>query len=46
MEYVLFIHNNVDSPTSEDQWDKFFAAANENVYLKALEERGSKLLTN
>ena len=28
MEYILFIHNNVDSPASDEQWAGFFSAAN------------------
>ncbi len=28
MEYILFIHNNVDSPASDEQWVAFFAVAN------------------
>lgn len=30
MEYILFIHNNVDAPTTEDQWNDFFEAANKS----------------
>jgi len=30
MEYILLIHKNADHPPTEDQWDKFFAAANES----------------
>lgn len=30
MEYILFIHKNVDQPTTEDQWSAFFTAANES----------------
>lgn len=30
MEYILFIHKNVDQPTTEDQWNAFFSAANES----------------
>ena len=30
MEYILFIHNNVEHPTTEEQWTEFFAAANES----------------
>ena len=28
MEYILFIHNNADSPANSQQWDDFFTAAN------------------
>ena len=28
MEYILFIHNNSDSPVTKDQWDIFIAEAN------------------
>jgi len=27
MEYILFIHNNTDAVTTEDQWQSFFTAA-------------------
>ena len=30
MEYILFIHNNVDTPTSDTQWSEFFVAARES----------------
>ena len=30
MEYILFIHNNTDQPTTAAQWDAFFAAANQS----------------
>lgn len=30
MEYILFIHNNVDAPTQPEQWDHFFALATES----------------
>ena len=30
MEYILFIHNNTDSPTTEGQWDSFFEDANKS----------------
>lgn len=30
MEYILFIHNNSDQPTTEEQWNEFFVAANES----------------
>ena len=28
MEYILFIHNNTDAVTTEDQWLSFFTTAN------------------
>jgi len=28
MEYILFIHNNANTATTEDQWDLFFIEAN------------------
>ena len=27
MEYILFIHNNTDAVTTEDQWHSFFTEA-------------------
>lgn len=30
MEYILFIHNNVDQPTTEGQWAAFFEAAKQS----------------
>lgn len=27
MEYILFIHKNIDTPTTERQWDLFFTEA-------------------
>lgn len=30
MEYILFIHNNVEQPTTEKQWADFLEAANES----------------
>ena len=30
MEYILFIHDNVDHPTTESQWTEFFSVANES----------------
>ncbi len=29
MEYILFIHKNTDTPTAEDSWKLFSAAARE-----------------
>lgn len=28
MEYILFIHNNTDSDTTDEQWNSFFTEAN------------------
>jgi len=28
MEYILFIHINTDSSTTEEQWNTFFSEAN------------------
>ena len=34
MEYILFIHNNTDSSTTDEQWDSFFSEANKtDVFL-------------
>ena len=30
MEYILFIHNNVDQATTDEQWSRFFIAAKES----------------
>jgi hypothetical protein len=30
MEYILFIHKNVDIETSSEQWNEFFIAAKES----------------
>jgi hypothetical protein len=30
MEYILFIHNNVDHATTEEQWSRFYIVANES----------------
>ena len=30
MEYILFIHNNVDAATTETQWNSFFIEANKS----------------
>ena len=30
MEYILFIHNNVDAVTTNEQWEEFFKAANKS----------------
>jgi len=30
MEYILFIHNNVDSPSTDEQWERFFASARQS----------------
>ena len=30
MEYILFIHSNVDTSTSDTQWSEFFVAARES----------------
>jgi len=30
MEYILFIHNNADQPTTEEQWNSYFSAARES----------------
>ncbi len=30
MENILFIHKNLEHPPTEDQWKKFFVAANES----------------
>ena len=30
MEYVVFIHNNTDTNTKEEQWESFFNAARES----------------
>ena len=28
MEYILFIHDNIETSTTQEQWDLFFAEAN------------------
>jgi hypothetical protein len=30
MQCILFIHNNIDTPTTLDQWSKFFTVAEES----------------
>ena len=30
MEYILLLHKNTDSPTTIEQWEEFFIAANES----------------
>jgi len=30
MEYILLIHNNVDTPTKEEEWEQFFTAAQQS----------------
>ena len=34
MEYILFIHNNTDYQTTEEQWCSYFAAAKESGIFK------------
>jgi len=55
MEYILFIHNNTHSATTEEQWDLFFEAANKSgVFIGGSEitnqtqigEKGVKNITN
>lgn len=31
MEYILFIHNNVEAPAEPEQWEKFFTAARKSA---------------
>ena len=30
MEYIVFIHSNTDTETTEEQWEVFFTAANDS----------------
>lgn len=30
MEYILFVHKNSNRPATQNQWNDFFAAANES----------------
>ena len=41
MEYILFIHNNVDEPTCESQWDAFFTLASESGVFVGGSEMGA-----
>ena len=34
MEYIVFIHNNTDSETDSEQWDKFFFTARKSGHFK------------
>lgn len=34
MEYILFIHNNTDYQTTEEQWNSYFLAARESGIFK------------
>jgi len=43
MEYVLFIHNNVDENTTEEQWNLFFSEANKSGMFLGGSEISSQL---
>lgn len=34
MEYIIFIHKNTDTPTTDDQWNTFFTTARQSGLFK------------
>ncbi len=44
MEYILFIHNNVDSTISDSDWDQFFAEARNSELFQGGSEIGGRIL--
>jgi len=45
MEYILFIHKNVDETTTEEQWNSFFSEANESGMFLGGSEISNQLQT-
>jgi len=44
MDYLLLIHNNTDAPTSVQQWDTFFEAANASGFFRGGSEIANREL--
>lgn len=44
MDYILLIHNNTDTPTSAQQWETFFEAANASGFFRGGSEIANRLL--
>lgn len=44
MEYILLIHNNTDTPTKEEDWDKFFELARRSGLFQGGSEIGKRIL--
>jgi len=43
MEYILFIHDNTDTPTKEEDWEKFFALAKKRGLFQGGSEIGKRI---
>lgn len=43
MEYILFIHNNVDNLTTDEQWNTFFTAARSSGIFAGGSEIGKRI---
>jgi len=52
MEYIIFIHNNTDKKTAEEQWHSFFSLATDSGMFQGgseiynSEAMGSKIIPN
>ncbi len=47
MEYILFIHKNIDQAATQEQWAEFFSAANDSgIFSGGSEITESHLLGN
>ncbi len=43
MEYILFIHDNTDTPTKEEDWDRFLALARSSGLFQGGSEIGKRI---
>lgn len=43
MEYILFIHDNTDTPTKREDWDRFFELARSSGLFQGGSEIGKRL---
>jgi hypothetical protein len=44
MEYILFIHNNTDTPTKKEDWDLFFELARRSGLFQGGSEIGKRIV--
>jgi hypothetical protein len=43
MEYILFIHDNTDTPTKEEDWEKFITLARKSGLFQGGSEIGKRI---
>jgi len=44
MEYILFVHNNVDTKTNQEDWSRFFELAMKSGLFQGGSEIGERIL--